>query len=166
MMDIEILNFVPAGSPQVQGFFNIRVGGWFVVNGLVYLRNGEVDAARLVWQRNGRRHYLPAIAIPDADLHALVAEELKAAIEKYVAGLPERTLPPAPPRPPKKTPQPPPPEPRRATGGLEEKFSEIGASQAGADGPGSGEASGQERTATSAGGDLAVPECAEAAGGP
>jgi hypothetical protein len=100
-MRIEIVGYVPSTSRDVQAYFNILIDSWVRVNGLHLRRDGSIRSGQLTWLRGGRRHFLSAVEIADADLRELVVEEIKSSVAAYAAALPEeaRMLPPAPPRP-------------------------------------------------------------------
>jgi hypothetical protein len=100
---IRIADYSLSCSPEVQAFFAIVYDGVFRFDGLALLRNGEIESARLTWNRYRQRFYRDAITILDTDLRAVLVAEIREALDAYIAKLPpgERSRPPVVQKPPK-----------------------------------------------------------------
>ncbi|MGA7239442.1 MAG: hypothetical protein WBY44_27420 [Bryobacteraceae bacterium] len=98
-MHIKVVGYAPSTSVLVMAFADIVFDGWLRINGVNFLRDGSLKSPQLRYDRNGQRNWLSALAVPDPDLRELLAGDILAAINKYVATLPpeERMRPPRPP---------------------------------------------------------------------
>jgi hypothetical protein len=102
-LTIRIVNYTASASPLVQAFVNVEIDGWLRLNGLNLYRDGTLRAAQLTPIRQGKRLYIDAIQVLDADLSKRLAADILAAIHAHIALLPvERRLrPPIAPKPPR-----------------------------------------------------------------
>ena len=97
-MQIKILNYSASVRDDVQAFVDLELNGWLRLNGIHLQRDGTLKSAQLTPMRNGRRVFLPAVEVLDAELRELLTEDILAAIHAHVESLPpERRM--RPPRP-------------------------------------------------------------------
>jgi hypothetical protein len=100
-MNIKIVNYVTTVSRLVQAFVDVTVDDWLRFNGLNFHRDGTLHPAQLTGWCGKKRLYRDAVQVLDADLSKLLAVDILAAINAYIALLPvERRLrPPMTPKP-------------------------------------------------------------------
>ena len=100
-MEIRISNYFASVREDVQAFVDIELNGWLRFKGIHYLRDGTLRSAQLTPIRNGRRVFLPAVEVLDADLCELLTADILAAIHQHLETLPpeKRVKPPRPPEP-------------------------------------------------------------------
>ena len=100
-MQIKILRYSACVRSDVQAFIDLEVNGWLRFNGIHFQRDGTLRSAQLTPMRNGRRVFLPAVEVLDADLRELLTADILAAIHKHLETLPpeKRLKPPRPPEP-------------------------------------------------------------------
>jgi hypothetical protein len=97
-MQIKILTYFASVRSDVQAFIDLEVNGWLRFNGIHFQRDGTLRSAQLTPMRNGRRVFLPAVEVFDADLRELLTADILAAIHKHLETLPpeKRVKPPRP----------------------------------------------------------------------
>jgi hypothetical protein len=88
-MPIEILHYAAQDGERMQAFFSLKFDGWLVVEGLGLTRTGEIVAPLLRWTRGRKRYYRAAIRVEGDDLRTLLIGEIRAALDKHLATLPE-----------------------------------------------------------------------------
>src|SRR5262249_13348406 len=96
-MRIQVARYVASTSPVVQAYVDIEVDHWLRFTGLHYRRDGTLRSAQLTpLGRNGKRQFLNAVEIVDADLRELLPQETLAAIHAHIETLPleQRVKPP------------------------------------------------------------------------
>jgi hypothetical protein len=102
-MQIKILNYTASTRGDVHAFVDLELNGWLRFNGIHYQRDGTLRSAQLTPVRHGRRIFVPAVEVSDADLRELLAVDILAAIHAHIETLPpEKRVKeprPAPPRP-------------------------------------------------------------------
>jgi len=90
-MQIKIVNYSASVRSDVQAFIDLELNGWLRLNGIHFKRDGTLLSAQLTPTRHGRRIFLPALEVLDADLRGLMTAEILAAIHTHMESLPPET---------------------------------------------------------------------------
>jgi hypothetical protein len=72
----------------VQAFLDVEIGGRLRLNGLLFMRNGNVKPGQLTPLIHGRRSFMNYIEIIDEDLRQRWTEAIRAAINEHLKTLP------------------------------------------------------------------------------
>jgi hypothetical protein len=87
-MQVKICKYSASTRADVQAFVDLELDGWLRINGLHLQRDNTIKSAQLTPLRDGRRVFLPAIEIVDAERRELLTGEILAAIRAHMETLP------------------------------------------------------------------------------
>src|SRR4051812_25923860 len=86
-MQVKICKYSTSTRADVQAFVDLELDGWLRLNGIHFQRDGALQSAQLTPLRDGRRVFLPAVEILDAERREMLTAEILAAIHAHMETL-------------------------------------------------------------------------------
>jgi hypothetical protein len=87
-MEVKVVGYFTSVSPLVRAFVDVELDGWLRFNGINFLRDGTLKPAQLTPVRDGRRMFRDTVQVLDADLAALLADDILTAIARHLETIP------------------------------------------------------------------------------